>query len=158
MDFTKRRMAATGLSAVLLLLSCSRQTMDRAIKGDIATKAKTEIAFAGVNYTVADGVVNLSGACPSPKEKSNVETTVQKIAGVKKVVNNISLSPVLLDENFSLKQSVDSVLKDYNLVTAQLQNKQVVLTGQAGEKEAQELTKSLQQLPVSGIENRLSIH
>jgi osmotically-inducible protein OsmY len=157
MKRVKESILATCMGLSTLLMSCSRQTMDSAIKGDITTKAKSEIAFAGVNYTVAKGVVQLSGVCPSQKERDKVESTVSKISGVKSVVNAIITGPVVLDENFSLKQSVDSVLKDYILATAQVSNKQVTLTGQVNEKELKKITEGIQKLPVSGIDNRLTV-
>src|SRR5215204_4197703 len=116
--------------ACCFFTACSQQAKDRDIKADIATKAQKEISFAGVNYIVTEGVVQLSGICPSQKAKDKVEATIKKIAGVKDVVSSIAIGPVVLDSDPLLKQSVDSVLKKYSKATAEINNNNVVLLGQ----------------------------
>ena len=148
----------SGIIAALLIsvAGCGQKEKDKDIKADITTKAQSEIAFAGVHYTVNKGVVDLWGTCPSEKEKHKVETTVGKIAGVKKIINQVVLGPVVLDENFSLKQSVDSALKNYSLVSAQVSNGIVTLTGEAKADEVQKIQESLQKLSVN-IDNRIIV-
>jgi hypothetical protein len=141
--------------ACLFLAGCSQQKKDSDIKADITTKAKTEIAFAGVNYMVENGMVHLYGSCPSPREKDKVITTVKKIAGVKEIADSMVIQPVMLTADFSLKQSVDSVLKRYSLATAVVSNGTVLLQGKATGKDHQKITEALHQLPVSGIDNRM---
>ena len=63
------RSLAMALFVATLLVSCSREKMDKDVKADITTKAEKEISFAGVNYTVLNGQVNLTGVCPSQKAK-----------------------------------------------------------------------------------------
>lgn len=110
-----------------------------------------------MQFTVSDGAVTLSGICPSAKEKDKAERTVKKIAGVTKVVSSITLGPVVLDEDFSLRQSVDSVLMRYNLAQAQVENSTVTLTGQVQKAEQQKLLNALQKLPVAAVVNQLSV-
>ncbi|MDB5208658.1 MAG: transport-associated protein [Flavisolibacter sp.] len=148
---------ATFIGLALLVMSCSRQTKDSDIKADITTKAKTEIGFAGVEYTVQNGVVNLAGLCPSTKEKDKIEATVRKIAGVKNVVNATRIGPVVIDENFSLKQSVDSVLKPYNMATAQVSNGRVIVTGRVEQKKLQSITEAFRELNAGQIDNQLTV-
>jgi osmotically-inducible protein OsmY len=74
--------------AVCLFSSCSQQRQDRNIKADIATKAKTDLNFAGVRFTVSDGIVSLTGRCPTQKAKEAVEKTVRDISIVKDIVGN----------------------------------------------------------------------
>ena len=161
MKRVNKNLLAPGLILLVLLISCSQAKMDRNIKADITAKAKSEIAFAGVNYTLNEGIAQLSVTCPvtcpSLKEKDKVKSTVRKIAGVKNVVNTVTIAPVILDEDFSLKQSVDSVLKSYTKATAQVHNKQVVLIGTIKAKEQQQVTEALQKLGVAGIDNRLTV-
>jgi osmotically-inducible protein OsmY len=61
-----------GLTACLFI-SCSQQKQDANIKADIATKVRTDLNFAGVSYTVSDGIVSLTGKCPTQKAKEAVE-------------------------------------------------------------------------------------
>ena len=140
-----------------LIISCSQQEIDKETKADITTKAKTDISFAGVNYTVADGVVYLSGKCPTDKAKTSVEGTVKDIAGVKNVVNTISIAPVVLTSDYALKQSVDSVLKNYAGVQADVRDSMVVVKGEAEKKDMQKLMEGLYSLNAKKIENELGV-
>ena len=151
------RSLAMALLVASLLVSCSRKKMDKDIKADITTKAEKEISFAGVNYTVLNGEVNLTGVCPSQKAKDKVESTVKKIAGVSAVNNAITIGPVVINSDPLLKQSVDSVLKKYSQATAQLNNNNVILTGQVAKEEGHKIVEALQKLPVNSIDNRLTI-
>jgi osmotically-inducible protein OsmY len=150
-----------GSVALVVLLffvtSCSQEKKDRDIKADITTKSKTEISFAGVNFTVDRGVVSLSGICPSQKSKEKVESTVKGIEDVKNVVNAITIGPVVIDTGPFLKQSVDSVLMKHNLATAQVSNNNVILTGQVQQKDLSKILEAMQKLPVANVMNQLSV-
>ena len=145
------------LALVIFLTGCSQQKKDREIKADITAKAKSEIAFAGVNYTVSNGIVDVTGVCPSAKERDKVESAVRRIAGVKEVKNSIAIGPVVLDADFSLKQSVDSLLMNYNLAGASVENSNVILTGSVPEKDLQKILNGLKKLPVAGVVNQLAV-
>ncbi|HYH14439.1 MAG TPA: BON domain-containing protein [Flavisolibacter sp.] len=138
-------------------LSCSPQMKDRAIKEHIAVKAKEDINFAGVNYTVEKGTVSLSGYAPTLQARQQVESDVKGIAGVKDIKSSLAIGPVVIDQDFPLKQSIDSVLMKYNKVQAQVENGRVVLLGQASQEETNKLMKVIQQLPISSIDNQLVI-
>src|SRR4051812_46178088 len=94
--------------AVVAMTGCKPDDND--IKKAIAVSAKEELMFAGVNYSVDKGVVTLQGNCPSEELRSKVEKKVHSSPGVKKVVNQIQVGPVVLDNDFVLKQKLDSVL------------------------------------------------
>jgi osmotically-inducible protein OsmY len=149
------------VSSVLMMCiaaACSRETMDRDIKADITVKAKTELAFAGVGFTVDKGVVTLTGSCPAEPAKQKIETTVRKIAGVKDVVNSIVINPVVIDTDPALKQSVDSALMQFNLATSQVSNNNVVLMGKVKKQDdVQKILKAMQKLKVGTVDNRLVV-
>src|ERR1700709_661922 len=84
----------TIFQGVMLLQSCSPQ--DTTIKADLVTKAKSDKDFAGVRFTVDKGIVTLKGECATEKSKSTVETTVKGVYGVKNVVNDIAIAPVVI--------------------------------------------------------------
>ncbi|MCW3073917.1 MAG: transport-associated protein [Flaviaesturariibacter sp.] len=134
------------LSGLVLFAGCKQEKMDSEIKADITVKAKQEIGFAGLQYTVDKGVANLSGNCPSQKEKDRVLATVKKIAGIKSVSENIAIGPVLLDSTFSIKQSADSLLGKYNRAVAVLENNQVTLKGEVKSKDLPAIEAALQKL------------
>jgi hypothetical protein len=139
------------------ILSCNQQTKDKGIKEMIASAAKEEIAFAAVNYSVANGVVTLSGHCATDEERSKVETTVKQTAGVKQTINQIMISPVTLDGEHLLKQSVDSVVMKYPTVNAVVQDSIIYLQGQGPSKDIKKIRTDLASLGAKGIRDELMI-
>src|SRR5947209_4589122 len=103
---------------IFALFSCSQQYKDEAIKKDLTSKAKSGKEFTGVRFVVNDGIVSLSGECPTPQDRNKVESTVRGVYAVKGVINNITIAPVVIGTDKQLKQSVDSTLKTYPGVTA----------------------------------------
>src|SRR4051812_10732989 len=89
-----------------VLASC-HSDKDAIIKADLSTKAESEKDFAGVLYTVENGMVTLEGACPSGKSKDAVEKTTKGLYGVKQVVNHIVIAPVVIGTDELLKKRVD---------------------------------------------------
>jgi hypothetical protein len=143
---------------LILLVSCSQSEKDKGIKEMIATNAKKEVAFAGVNFTVSNGVVTLTGNCPSEKDKSKVEETVQNTNGVKQIINQIVVAPVVLTNDHPLQQSVDSVLMKYPTVTGNVKDSVILIQGNIGSKKAQKLIKALQSLKAKGLTNEMVIN
>lgn len=136
-------------------VGCSQQELDKEIKADIAAKAKSEISLAAVNYTVENSVVTLTGKCSSEKSKSEAEQTIKGINIIKGIVNQIEVAPVVLTTSFPLKQAVDSVLKTYPTVKADVKGDTIVLEGKAQSKDAGKILAGLRPLHPRKIENRL---
>ncbi len=161
MKVTMKRMKSYTYGLLTLcitgILSCSPLMKDRAIKEHIAVIAKEDINFAGVNYLVEKGTVSLSGYTPTIKARQQVESAVKGIADVKDVNSTLAIGPVVIDLDFPLKQSVDSVLMKYNKVQAQVENGRVVLLGNASKEETNKLIKALEQLPINSVESQLVI-
>jgi len=125
------------------LASCSQEQTDKEIKADITVKAKSNLNFANVNFTVDKGVVTLTGKCPSEQNKEHIEATIKSISIVKGIIDSIQIAPVTITADQPLKQAVDSVLMDYANVDANVSNDTVTLMGKA---KKQELTKLMQQM------------
>jgi hyperosmotically inducible protein len=140
-----------------ILSSCSQQELDKEIKADIATKAKSELNLAAVNYTVENGVVTLTGRCASEKSKGEAEQTIKGINIIKGLVNHIEVAPVVLTTNLPLKQAVDSVLKTYPTVQANVKGDTIVLEGKAKSKDASKILAGLNPLHPQKIENELKV-
>ncbi len=153
-----KKSAVILCSVLLLFTRCSQPERDKGIKQTIATTAKQELSFAGVNYIVKDGIVTLSGNAPSEKDKTKVESKVKNMAGVKEVVNQIMVAPVVLTGDFPLKQSVDSVLMKYPTVQATVKDSVIAVQGTIEGKKAQELFQALQQLRANGVTNGLVVN
>ncbi|WP_158824720.1 BON domain-containing protein [Mucilaginibacter lacusdianchii] len=137
--------------------SCSQESRDKEIKADIATKTKTDLNFAGVNYTVDKGVVTLSGNCASKKSKSEAEQIVKSINIIKGVNNQILIAPVVITADLPLKQSVDSILKDYPAVQADVDQNTIALTGKIKQQDIKQLLPALNSLHPNKINNQLMI-
>jgi osmotically-inducible protein OsmY len=145
-----------GLTACLFS-GCGQQKQDRNIKADIATKARTDLNFAGVSYMVADGIVSLTGKCPTQKAKDEVEKTVRDISIVKDIVSTIEIAPVILGADQALKESVDSVLMHYARVQAVVMDSTVLVRGVVEQKDLQELMSGLQSLQPRKLDNQLTV-
>ena len=78
------------LLSLFQLQSCKGKNKDADITAAIQSKTQSDASFAGVNATVADGVVTLTGQCNDDNCKTNAENSVKDIDGVKSVVNNIT--------------------------------------------------------------------
>jgi osmotically-inducible protein OsmY len=133
------------------------QNGDADIKGDLATKAEQEKNFAGVRFTVENGIVILTGECPTEKVRGEVESKVKGIYGVKKVINSIQIAPVVIGTDYDLKHSVDSVLKKYAGAQALVKDSIVVLEGTVKSNESEKLTTAISSLKPKRIENNLLV-
>ncbi|WP_165958164.1 BON domain-containing protein [Segetibacter sp. 3557_3] len=145
------------LSSYSPLPSCSSADKDKTIKADLTTKAKTTTEFAGVVFRLENGTVILSGDCPKEKAKSTVESTVKQLYGVKGMVSNIQVAPVVLGTDQLLKLAVDSVLMKYASVEAVTRDSVVNLMGKVEDKELDKLTAEIQELRPKIIRSSLSV-
>jgi hyperosmotically inducible protein len=147
--------------AILFLLlvafcsSCSKAHQDKEIKADLTAKAKGQLDFADVSYTVQDAIVTLTGKCSTEKSKNGAEQMVKSINIVKGIVNKIVIAPVLINDDTMLKQTVDSVLKDYPMVKADISENTIVLEGKAGKQDVDKVLPALNKLHPAKIENKL---
>lgn len=132
------------------------QNGDADVKGDIAAKAHQDKNFSGVSFTVEKGIVNLTGECPTEKVKNQVENKVKGIYGVKDVVDNMVIAPVVIGTDYDLKQSVDSVLEKYAGAQAVVKDSIVTLEGTVKSQEAEKITAAVSTLKPRRIENKLS--
>lgn len=124
----------------------------------ISVTAKEEPAFAGVNYTVENGEVTLRGNVPSEMERDKIANKVKEMAGVNDVVNDIIIAPIVLNTDYVLKKSVDSVLKKYPTVLATVQDSVIMVEGTIGSRKAQKLFNALQSLKAKGVTSQLVIN
>ncbi len=158
------RMCLKRLAAYLLVcliglswIGCSQRYKDTHTKADIATKAKTELDFVGVNYTVVGGVVTLIGKCPTQKARVAVEKKVSEIVGVKQVVNQIAIAPVVINADYPLQQAVDSVCMKYAQALGHVQDSIVTVKGEVEHKELTKLMTALDSLHARKVENQLAV-
>lgn len=142
------------LQALVLLAGCSPK--DTTIKADLVTKAKSDKDFAGVRLTVDKGIVTLNGECATEKSKSTVETTVKGVYGVKNVVNNITIAPVVIGTDQQLKQGVDSLLRDFPGVEAVTRDSVVYLQGKLADEQVIKLKDAVNSLKPKRVDALLT--
>ena len=153
----------TWVAIVLCLLSffqlqsCKGKNKDADINSAIQSKTQTDASFAGVNASVTDGVVTLTGQCNDDNCKTNAENAVKDIAGVKKVVNNITVVPVVIAPDNTLNSSVERVTAKYPGVSADINDGTITLRGQIKRDSLQQLMMDLNALNPKKIENQLVI-
>ncbi|MBE7170593.1 MAG: BON domain-containing protein [Williamsia sp.] len=138
------------------MTGCDASGKDQSVKADLATKAEAEKDFTGVRFTVENGIVNLSGQCATEKARAAVETKARNLYGVKAVVNNITIAPVIIGTDQLLKQGIDSILKQYAAVEAITKDSLVLLKGKIEKDRTKELLAAVKQLQPKGIESDLS--
>lgn len=158
---TFKNCLGTGVTLLLwvfsIISSCKPYERDRQIKMDISTKAKNNLSFAGINFSVRNDTVILTGMCPTPEARDEVIRTIKTIYIVAHVADKIKISPVHLGSNLTVKNAVDSVLANYPLVNAVLTDSSLVLTGQLKTEESLQLKAALNKISTGEIVNQLTI-
>ena len=137
------------------LQSCKGKNKDADINAAIQSKAQTDSNLTGVNATVAEGVVTLTGQCADENCKTNAENAVKDIDGVKKVVNNITVAPVTINPDQELSSGVQLITARYEGVQADVSDGVITLRGQIKRDSLQQLMMDLNALRPKKIENQL---
>jgi len=150
---TTRNFKILLLGVTAIIAGC---TTDKDIKADLAQKAKNDVNFAGVSYTVENKVVTLSGICSSVKAGQKVLQTVKDIHVIKGIIDRVQISPVTLNEDFSLQQAADSMLAVYPQVQATVKNHSILLSGKATKKDIDSLTAAAKRLNAVQVATKLT--
>ena len=138
------------------LVSCKGKVSDADIQTEVSKKLNDE-AGSGLTASVSNGVVTLTGTCKDDACKASCEKEVKEVKGVTSVVNNISIppppAPVEISADPALQESVNTVLKTYSTVKANVKDGVVVLTGEIQRPKLQALMQALQELKPKSIDN-----
>jgi SH3-like domain-containing protein len=92
MKLTKLLMVVV-VSATMLFVSCKPKDGD--IKAAVEKALKADPMMANTTVDVKDGIVTMGGECKDDACKAMCEKTVGAIKGVKSVVNNCTVTPVV---------------------------------------------------------------
>ena len=152
------KIAWISMIACLLMFqlpSCKGKNKDADISAAIQSKTQTDASFAGVNASVTDGVVTLTGQCNDENCKTNAEQAVKDIDGVKKVVNNITVAAVTISPDNTLNAGVERIISRYGGVQAEVTDGVITLRGQLERDSLQQLMMDLNALQPKKIENQL---
>lgn len=140
------------------MVSCSQEDHDKQIKADITSKAKSDINFAGVSFTIKDGSVTLTGSCPTVKARAGIDQSLSTIHILKSVDNRIKIAPVTMGASFAIKQAVDSVLATYPLVNAEVTDSAVVLIGSVKKQESAKLLADIKKVASGTLVNHMAVN
>jgi len=145
------------IGAIASFASCSQRQTDKEIKADITVKAKSNLNFAGVNYTVNKGVVTLTGKCPSEYAREEIEEMIKSIHIAKSFIDSIQIAPVTITADQPLKQAVDSILMNYAAVDARVSNDTVTLMSKASRQDFTALMQQMKKLSPLQIKNEVKV-
>jgi hypothetical protein len=131
------------LLAVSMLSACSQKARDQAIKADLTVKAKEDVNFAGVRFSVEKGMVTLTGSCPTTKSKNLVMQKIGTIHVIDSLQDHLVIGPVRIGPSFSVSQQVDSILAAYPSVIATVSDTAVVLRGKVRITELEKMVSAV---------------
>ena len=131
------RKIVIGLSCLLLAAfatACSKGPDDATITSGVKAKiaADSPALANAVTVTTTEGVVTLTGAVDSDAIKSKVEQDAKGVAGVKSVVNNLTVKPpITFSADSTIKNAVMANLASKKItgVTVEVANGEVTLKG-----------------------------
>lgn len=129
--------------AFLLLALAGCQASDKEIRADIAGKAQQDLDFAGLHYTVKNGVVQFTGRVHSEKAYAKIQQIIQSIHVIKEAKYNVLIAPVVLDTLTEVKLVADSITASYPLVIADVHQHDVTLKGAISSNEKSGLIKAI---------------
>ena len=157
-------LTALAFSGLLLISSCKGKQTDSEIQSSINEKIASKESMKGLNASVKDGVVTLSGECATEECRKDCADAVKNVKGVKDVENNIRVAsvatpsaPVEINNDETLKTSVNDVVKKYKGVEADVKDGVVTLRGEIKRSNLQDLIISLNELKPRKVENQLVI-
>jgi len=128
---------------VMLQVACTPNIRDAELKADITVKAKADVNFAGVLFTVEKRTVTLWGSCPTNRSRETIIKQLRTIHMLEGIEDHLRIAPVILGSSFTLKQQVDSVLSTYPSVAASVSDTLVILEGKINNKDLERLLPSV---------------
>jgi osmotically-inducible protein OsmY len=154
-----KKMLKLGFTAVALLLmlgttSCKKKVKDADIQAAIETVLKADAGMSNAMVTVTDGVATITGECKDEACKTNCETAIKAIEGVKSVVNNCTIAPVVAvvpPVADQLSQAIADALKDFPTVKSELKDGVLTLTGEVAKSSLQKMMMGLNALKTMGL-------
>ena len=154
-----KKMLKLSFAAIALLLmlgttSCKKKLKDADIQAAIETVLKADGDMSNMMVTVKDGVATLSGECKDEACKTKCEEAVKKIEGVKSVINNCTIAPVVEvvpPVTDQLAQAITDALKDYPGVKSELKDGVLTLTGEVAKSSVQKMMMGLNALKTMGL-------
>ena len=145
-----------------LFVSCSKGPDDATITSGVKAKiaADSPALANAVHVTTAEGVVTLTGAVDSEAIKAKVEQDAKSVAGVKSVVNSLTVkSPITFSADSTIKNAVMANLaaKKITGITVDVVNGEVTLKGTIARAHLQDAMKAANDAKPKKVNNQMAI-
>lgn len=142
--------------AVLLsvMLSCNNKPDDKQIQDNVTKQLQDNKNYAGVNSSVKEGVVTLTGMCEGDNCVTDIEKNIKAIDGVTKVENNIVKDN---STEMTMRTSIQTIITKYPGVHANVAAGVIVLRGDIDRDNLQSLMSELSALHPEKIDNQLVV-
>ncbi len=134
--------------------SCNNKPDDNKIQENVTKQLQDNKNYAGVNSTVKDGVVTLSGMCVGDNCAADIENNIKNVDGVQKVENQIVKDN---STDLTMRTSVQSIITKYPGVQADVASGVIVLRGTIARDNLQALMSDLGMLHPEKIDNQLVV-
>lgn len=147
-----------ALAVALLLSACG--TSDADLKKAAADKLTAD-KVTGVTVDVRDGVAILTGEVADETVKREAEASVESVAGIKAVTNDVKIkpppAPVSTPIDPMLKGKLDEALRKAGCTgaTVEIKDGKVTITGTVPEAKYGECFMVVSQAGATGIDNQL---
>src|SRR6185503_10444228 len=165
MKIDRGRRIVTCVACLLfaaIMLSCSKGPDDATITSGVKAKiaADSPALANAVSVTTAEGVVTLTGAVDSDAIKAKVEQDAKSVAGVKSVVNNLTVKPpITFSEDSTIKNTVMANLAKHKItgVTVEVVNGEVTLKGTIERAKLQNAMMAANDAKPKKVNNQMTI-
>lgn len=139
---------------ISVAVSCNNKPSDKDIQDNVTKKLQDNKNYAGVNSTVKDGTVTLTGMCEGDNCAADIENKIKDVNGVDKVENNITKDN---STDLTMRTSVQSIITKYAGVQADVAGGVIVLRGNIDRDNLQSLMSDLGTLHPDKIDNQLVV-
>jgi copper chaperone CopZ len=136
------------------MVSCNSKPDDQQIQDNVTKQLQDNKNYAGVNASVKEGVVTLSGMCEGDNCVTDIEKNIKDVDGVSKVENNIVKDN---STDMTMRTSIQTIITKYPGVQANLDGGVIVLRGNIDRDNLQALISELSALNPEKIDNQLVV-
>ena len=152
---------AVVVAGSLFFVGCKPSDAD--IKAKVEAALKADPMSSGTMVTdVKDGVVTITGECMDDACKAKCEKTAADIKGVKSVVNNCNVKPVIAppaslttELDAATQQKVKDGLKDIKGVTVEFSADKAILSGEVTKADRMKIMQILASAKVKSDVSKL---
>jgi hyperosmotically inducible protein len=164
-----QQIISIGLCILLIgaLATCSKGPDDATVAANVKSKLMVgnSSSASEINVEAKNGVVTLNGTVDSDASKSLAEQNAKGVAGVKSVMNNLTVKPqaaappLTFAGDTALKNTVEANLAKYGVtgITVTVADGEVTLTGDIVRAKLQDAMKAANGAQPKKVKNEMNI-